>query len=957
MTTQSEYQLENQLLDQLKLLDYEPVNIRNEAELISNLKIQLEQANGIPTLSDSEWKQVFNQISQGNVFERATKLRNKLPIKLDDGTSRHIDLLFKEPHKNRFQVTNQVTIDPKHDNKRTYRFDVTLLVNGLPLVQIELKKRGMEMAEAFNQIQRYKRETYHTGHGLFNFIQLFIMSNGINTRYFAHSTTNDAFTFPWTDSNNKQINDISQFTSSFLALEFLTQMLNEYMVLLKDAQTLMVLRPYQIYAVKEIVEHVKQSNKNGYIWHTTGSGKTLTSFKASQIIMNMPEVEKVLFVVDRNDLDTQTAKEFNAFKADSVDSTTNTKTLIQQMNLPHDKLIVTTIQKLNHAIGKDKYSQEIEHLRHKKVVFIFDECHRSQFGETHLKIKKFFQNAQMFGFTGTPILKNNAQTKAGLKRTTEHLFNQRLHRYVIVDAIRDKNVLPFQIDYRGKYNPKTNSAHLSIDQVEGIDTQELFDDPKRLEQIAQYILDTHDTKTKKREFTAMFCVSSVDTLIKYYDIFERLQNQKQQQDVEHGRLFKPLTIATIFSYAANEAVNEDNNGLLDEENPDIPSAVNPSKRDKLDHYIEQYNQQFKTSYNSGDQFYNYYRDIASRVKKREIDILLVVNMFLTGFDSKPLNTLYVDKNLKHHGLIQAFSRTNRVFNNNKAFGNIICFRNLKQATDEALAMFSNTDTPQVVLVPEFSEIKQQYDSAVQKLQELTPDCQDVDNLLTENDQLEFIKAFREVMRANGQLETFIEYDQNKTALDKQSFADFASKYKDLCHQVRRTSTKEKVSILDEVDFQLDLLHSDRINVGYIINLLQLAINNPDLEKRQQYQAQVSDLIEGEVSLHDKQDLIKKFIDQNIPKLITGQNVQDAFKVFWDIEKEQAYQHLCEQENIDSDEFKKVLQRYEFTQRLPERNDILKLPTTAPKLRERQSVLNHLVGKTKAFIEKFYRGIS
>ncbi|ESK41266.1 hypothetical protein P256_00256 [Acinetobacter nectaris CIP 110549] len=437
----------------------------------------------------------------------------------------------------------------------------------------------------------------------------------------------------------------------------------------------------------------------------------------------------------------------------------------------------------------------------------------------------------MFGFTGTPILDDNAKTIAGLKFTTSHLFDELLHQYVIVDAIRDKNVLPFQIDYRGQYSLKTHSSHQSIDQVEGIDTQELLEDPKRLEQIAQYILDNHDTKTKKREFTAMFCVSSVDTLIKYYDIFERLQSQKQQQDAEHGRLFKPLTIATIFSYSANEAVNDDANGLLDEENTDIPSTVNPSKRDKLDHYIAQYNQQFKTNYNSGDQFYDYYRDIAKRVKNCEVDILLVVNMFLTGFDSKRLNTLYVDKNLKHHGLIQAFSRTNRVFNSNKPFGNIICFRNLKQATDEALKIFSNKETPQVVLVPEFAEIQQNYETSVQKLYDLTPNCQDVDDLLTEDDQLEFIKAFREVMRTNAQLETFVEYNQDNTTLDKQSFADFASKYKDLCHQVRKTPSKEKVSILDEVDFQLELLHSDRINVGYIISLLQLAIDNPSVEKR------------------------------------------------------------------------------------------------------------------------------
>ncbi|TCB64867.1 type I restriction endonuclease subunit R [Acinetobacter sp. ANC 4216] len=955
MTVQSEYQLENELIGQLKQLGYTSVTLKDESQLLSNFKTQIERANGLDPLSATEWKQVISFLNTGTVFERAKNLRDLFPVKFDDGSSKHIFFLSDDPSKNIYQVTNQITIDHRDYNGRTSRFDVTLLVNGLPLVQIELKKRGMEIAEAFNQTQRYTREAYWAGQGLFGFIQLFIISNGANTRYYSNGTTGIEFAFPWADVSNKHINEIVDFADIFLNQQHLTQMLTQYMVMLETTKSLMVLRPYQIYAVQKIVQHVQNSDQNGYIWHTTGSGKTLTSFKASQIIMQMPDVEKVLFVVDRNDLDTQTSREFNAFKAESVDSTDSTHTLVKQLDQRHDKLIVTTIQKLNRAISNDRYQEYIEYLKDKKVVFIFDECHRSQFGETHQNIKKFFDNAQMFGFTGTPIFEENSQSKAGLKLTTDYLFHECLHQYVIVDAIRDRNVLQFQIDYRGKYTAKGMQNNLEYDdEVEGIDTRELYDNPQRLEMIARYIVDSHDTKTRNREFTAMFCVSSVDTLTQYYELFEKVQAEKQQQDEEQGRLFKPLTIATIFSYAANEAVSVDEqNGLIHEEAADIPSQINQSSRDKLDRYIANYNQQFKTNYNSGDQFYAYYRDIADRVKKKQIDILLVVNMFLTGFDSKPLNTLYIDKNLKYHGLIQAFSRTNRVFNDKKPFGNIICFRNLKRATDEALALFSNKEAQKVVLVPSYEEIQRDYEAAVQKLLKITPDYQSVDELITEDQQLAFIKAFREVMRYNAQLQTFIEYDQDQTALDKQHFANFASKYADLCRDVRKTTKKEKVSVLDDIDFQLDLLHSDRINVGYIINLLQLAVNSDDEDKRKKYEAQVHDLIGNEITLYDKQALIQKFIEENMPKMINGQDVQTAFAAFWDVEKEQAYQHLCEVENLKPEVMKNVLEHYEFTKRLPRKEELKDLPNYKVKLFERDNVFSNLLVKTQQLIEKFY----
>ncbi|MDI9721388.1 type I restriction endonuclease subunit R [Acinetobacter junii] len=958
MTVQSEYQLENELISQLKQLGYASITLKDERQLLSNLKTQIERANGLAPLSETEWKQVISFLNTGTVFERAKNLRDLFPVKFDDGSSKHIFFLSDDPSKNLYQVTNQITVDHRDFNGRTSRFDVTLLVNGFPLVQIELKKRGMEIAEAFNQTQRYIREAYWAGQGLFGFIQLFVISNGANTRYYSNGTTGIEFAFPWADVHNKHINEIVDFAEAFFNQQHLTQMLTQYMVLLETTKSLMVLRPYQIYAAQKIVEHVQNFNQNGYIWHTTGSGKTLTSFKASQIIMNMPDVEKVLFVVDRNDLDTQTSREFNAFKAESVDSTDSTHTLVKQLDQRHDKLIVTTIQKLNRAISTDRYLEHINYLKDKKVVFIFDECHRSQFGDTHQNIKKFFSNAQMFGFTGTPIFEENSQSKAGLKLTTDYLFNQRLHEYVIVDAIRDRNVLQFQIDYRGKYTAKGMQNNLDYeDGVEGIDTQELYDNPQRLEMIARYIVDTHDTKTKNREFTAMFCVSSVDTLTQYYELFEKVQAEKQQQDEAEGRLFKPLTIATIFSYGANEAVeNNDQNGLIQEESTDAPSQINQSSRDKLDRYIAKYNAQFGTNYNSGDGFYAYYRDIADRVKKKQIDILLVVNMFLTGFDSKPLNTLYVDKNLKYHGLIQAFSRTNRVYNDKKPFGNIISFRNLKRATDEALALFSNKEARKTVLVPSFDEIKQDYEQAVEKLLSITPDYQTVDDLVTEDQQLEFIKAFREVMRYNAQLQTFIEYDQDDTKLDKQHFANFASKYADLCRAIRKTTKKEKVSVLDDVDFQLDLLHSDRINVGYILTLLQMAVNAETDEQRKKYEAQVHDLIGSDISLHDKQDLIQKFIEENMPKMINGQSVQVAFAQFWDAEKEQAYQHFCEQENLKPEAMKQVLDNYEFNKRLPRKEEMKELPNYKVKLFERDGVLTNLLAKTRQLIEKFYVGL-
>ena len=960
MSVQSEEQLENELIQHLKTLGYRQVDVKDEKQLLINLKTQIEQANGLSVLSENEWAQVLNHLKAGNSFNCAKVLRHRFPVTFDDGSTRHIDFLFSDASKNIYQVTHQIAIDHSSINGHTSRFDITLLINGLPLVQIELKRAGVELPEAFNQTQRYAKAAYGSGTGLFNYIQLFVISNRDHTHYYATGTNNFEFTFPWANFDNKHVHKIDAFADTFLNHSHITQMLTEYMVILEAEKRLMVLRPYQIYAVQQIIQRVQTAKTHGYIWHTTGSGKTLTSFKASQLIMRLPEVEKVLFVVDRSDLDTQTVREFNAFKKDSVDTTKNTNTLVNQLGQKHDKLIVTTLQKLNIAISSDRYADKIAYLKDKKVVIIFDECHRSQFGDTHRNIKRFFNHAQMFGFTGTPIFETNSQLKIDSKAvTTNALFDECLHKYVITDAIRDGNVLPFQISYLGKYTANgIEASHNYEEDVEGIDTKELFDNPERLEMITRYIVDNHHIKTKNQNFTAMFCVSSVDVLNQYYALFEKVQQQKQQEAEDQGRIFKPLTVATIFSFAANEELKvEDSNGLIDEESADIPTRISQSNRDKLDGYIAKYNAQFGQNFNSGDEFYAYYRDIANRVRKKEIDILLVVNMFLTGFDSKTLNTLYVDKNLKYHGLIQAFSRTNRILNADKPFGNIVCFRNLKQATDKALALFSNkAEAEKIVLIPSFESIKEKYNVAVAELLKIAPDPDKVLELPTEEQQLQYVKAFREVMRINAQLENFVEYDQDDTDLNKAEFQKHTSQYKYLYTNTRVVQPKDKVSVLNDVNFQLELIHKDTINVGYILNLLQSAVNNTDQKQKQKYRAQVQDLLANNHTLYDKQELIQKFLDENIPRMITGQSVEEAFAQFWDVEKERAIDELCQKEAIKPEVFKQVIGKYEYTKRLPSREDVTDLPITRPKISERKTLMNTLVLKTRQFIDKFYTGL-
>jgi len=882
---------------------------------------------------------------------------------------------------NEFQVTNQVSMAAKRNN----RYDVTILINGLPLVQIELKRRGAELKVAFHQVNRYQHESYDAGVGLFQYVQLFIISNGVNTKYFSNNKTQSfQQSFFWTDKENNRLSDLCEFAAAFLKPCHIAKMITHYTVITEEG-VLKILRPYQFYATEALVDRVKNSNDNAYIWHTTGSGKTLTSFKASQIIMRLPKVHKVLFVVDRKDLDYQTTREFNAFAKGSVDATTDTHNLVKQLTDDSTKLIVTTIQKLNNALIKPYYFDKIAHLQDHKFVFIFDECHRSQFGETHQNIKRFFSNAQMFGFTGTPIFADNANNGFGQIKTTKDLFGECLHKYVIVDAIKDENVLRFAVEYVGKYQYKDSANQLDIE-VEAINKQELLDSPYRLEKITDYILAHHAQKTKAPSFTAMFCVSSIDNLIQYYALF------KQKQ----AGIARPLKIATIFSYAANEP-SPLANGMIPEEAPDVLSdaRVNQSSRDKLDEFIGDYNVLFGTKYSTNDNqlFYNYYQDIAKRVRSGQIDILLVVNMFLTGFDSPRLNTLYVDKNLKFHGLVQAFSRTNRILNEKKSQGNIVCFRNLKAVTDEAIALFSkealiklitfmvrqapherhqyvtvrpepveglnqsfpNKDARETVLLEPYEDYVEKFNKATEELLKIAPTVASVDVLPDEKAELAFVTKFRELLRIKNILTTFADFEDANLNLEPQQFEDYKSKYLDIHDKVKKQGDSEKVSILDDVDFELSLIHRDEINVAYILNLL-MSLNKLDPEEAKKRQKGIIDLVAGEIQLRSKRALTEAFIEENLPKLKPNENVIQAFEKYWTANKKEAFVKLCAEENLSPQELEKILNHYTFANRLPRDQEIVDTLNFKPKILERKPIIERVADKIKAFIDTFVEGM-
>jgi type I restriction enzyme R subunit len=956
MSHQSEAQLENNLIKQLRELGYASVQILDGNILVSNLKTQLEVFNQT-TFTSKEFDAVLNHLAKGNVFEKAKTLRDYYNLTKEDGNSFYVRFFNSEDNcKNLYQVTNQISQEGSYKN----RYDVTLLVNGLPLVQIELKRSGIEIKEAFNQINRYQNHSFWSNHGLFQYVQLFIISNGVNTKYLANNKLQSVKqTFFWADVNNKNITELPEFTAAFLNPEHLGKMIAHYIVINETHKVMMVLRPYQYFATEGIIHQVKNSNDNAYIWHTTGSGKTLTSFKASQIVMDLPEVYKVVFVVDRKDLDYQTMNEFNAFKKDSVDVTDNTQSLVRQLT-DNTKLVLTTIQKLNNAVS-ERFKGSIEPLRDKKIVFIFDECHRSQFGETHERITKFFEKSQLIGFTGTPIFAENASKNDLGKRTTKDLFGNCLHKYVITDAIRDQNVLRFGIEYIGRYKNKSNTF-IDID-VEDIDKQEVLNSPQRIEKIVDYIIKYHDDKTFKKDYSALLAVSSIDNVFQYYDLF-----QKKKALGEHD-----LRIATIFTYGANEESEEAQDYLPSDE--DFYIAAEPKEsyksshsRDKLDSYIADYNQMFGTSFSTKDsqQFENYFKNISQRLKDREkenfnhekdrLDIVIVVNMMLTGFDAKKVNTLYVDKNLKQHGLIQAYSRTNRILGERKSQGNILAFRNLKKATDDAITLFSNKEAIEVVTMPDYEAIAKKFDEALKALREITPTYQSVNDLESEIDEAQFVQAFRKLMRAMNVMQSYTDFDWEDLPIEEQEFEDYKSKYLDLYQKVKQDHQKEKTSILDEIDFELELIHKDQINVAYIIKLLaQLKEEKTPSAAAAQKKA-IIDLLGGDIQLRSKRELIQKFIDENMPFIKEGDNFNDEFEKFWQEQKVLALGKLCEEEHLDKAQFKALIDTYIYSGREPIKEEVIKCLDNRPSVLQSRAIGDRIIAKMKEFVEVFVKGM-
>jgi len=942
MTTQSEQTLESNLLAQLQKMKYERVAIADEKELITNLKIQLEKHNET-TFSEGEFQKVLNHLAKGNVFDKAKILRDQMRLIRDDGSNFYVAFFnSREWCQNEFQITNQVKNEGSYKN----RYDVTILINGLPLVQVELKRRGLELKEAFNQTNRYQRHSYDASFGLFQYIQIFVISNGVNTKYYANNHRQSfKFTSFWTDEQNNKITGLAEFSESFLERCHIAKMIARYTVL-AETKTLMVLRPYQYYAVEAIVELVKNGNNGGYIWHTTGSGKTLTSFKASQILIELPDIYKVVFVVDRSDLDTQTIREFNNFEDDCVDQTDNTQKLVKQFGNPDSKLIVTTIQKLNNAIRNERHLLKMDKHRDQKIVFIFDECHRSQFGEIHKRIIEFFTNHQLFGFTGTPIFADNASGNGLGRRTTKDLFGECLYKYVITDAIGDENVLKFSVEYVGRYRQKDTANEVDVE-VEAIDIRELMESPKRLEKIVDYILANHDRKTHSRDFNAIFAVSSIDILTKYYELFKGKQEGAE----------RPLKIATIFSYTANED-DKDANGLLDEDiQLSLFSQLNQHSRDKLESYIADYNQLFGTNFTTKDSgsFYNYYRDVSAKVRNREIDILLVVNMFLTGFDSKTLNTMYVDKNLRYHGLLQAYSRTNRILDERKSQGNIVVFRNLKRATDDAIALFSNKDANEIIFMHPYEVYLQQFNDSLANLRQLTPTPGDVNLLANEEQEREFVLRFRELLRIRNILLSFVDFEFEQTNMTAQTFEDFKSKYLDIYDKVRSETEKEKVSILNDVDFELELIRRDEINVVYIMRLLAKLVDATE-EQKENLISNIFNIVNSDAILRSKRELIEKFIKTTIPEITDSTEVEGKFEEFWSDEKTKAFEMMCKDEGLMTDKLQGLIDNYLYSGRKPRGDDIAQTLTVQPKILERGSIVKRVMNKFNSFIETFIEGV-
>ena len=916
MSYQSEAKLEEKLLSQLVDMGYQKIDIKDEDALHSNFRKIVNRRNierlGGLELSDKEFERLLIIISGKSVFESAKILRDKHVLTRDDNSKVYIELFdVAKWCINEFQVFSQITMEKTYEN----RYDVTILINGLPVVQIELKRSGIDVNEAFNQIDRYRKHSYK---GLFRYIQIYVVSNSQETRYFSNSDneTLKSHMFYWSDANNKRINKLEDFAYDFLEKCRVSKIIARYMIINETDKQLMIMRPYQVYAVETIVDRATETGNNGYVWHTTGSGKTLTSFKASQILSNESNIEKVFFLVDRRDLDSQTIDEFNKFEPDSVDMVDSTASLVKKIKDSNKKMIVTTIQKMSNAINKNAHV--LEEYRKKRVIFIIDECHRTQFGDMHKAISSHFENAQYFGFTGTPRFPEN---KSQDGRVTTDIFEKCLHKYLIKDAIRDGNVLGFSVEYISTFKSHINENDET--KAEAINTDEVWMADERIESVVKHIISIHDSKTRNKEYTAILTVQSIDMLVKYYDAFKNVNSN--------------LKIAGIYTFGANE----ESKGIDSEHS-----------RDSLERIMKDYNITFGTNY-STDTFKNYFSDVSKNVKKAQIDILLVVDMFLTGFDSKTLNTLYVDRNLQYHGLIQAYSRTNRVEKDTKPYGNIVCYRNLKEQTDKAIQLFSNEENTDVVLMLSYDKYIEQFQKRFEELQSIAPSPEEVDELESEEDQKVFVLAFREISKLILRLKTFTEFEFNKEKLgiDEQTFEDYKSKYFAIYDNLNKTRKKDEVSILADIDFAIEVLYTDIINVSYIMNLMR-HLNLSNVSERNRGIKEIMTQLEKADSkeLRLKVDLIKEFLNKVVPTLNENDNVNNAYDEFEERQKNNEIISFATEEDIEKDSIEEKLAEYEFSGSI-KREELVKI-FKGEGLKERVRRADLLEKFIKEIVEKY-----
>ena len=937
MAIQSEAALEAGLIEALQKMNYEYVQIEEETNLKSNFKKQLEIHNkkalaeiGREHLTDGEFEKVLIHLEGGTRFEKAKKLREKfVPFELEDGQRIWLNFLNTQQWcQNEFQVSNQITVE----GRKKCRYDVTILINGLPLVQIELKRRGIELKQAYNQIQRYHKTSFH---GLFDYIQIFVISNGVNTRYFANTPNlGYKFTFNWTDRSNNPFNELSLFAADFLDKCTLGKMISKYVVMHEGDKSLMVLRPYQYYAVEEIIDKVQNTNRNGYIWHTTGAGKTLTSFKAAQLVSELDGIDKVMFVVDRHDLDTQTQSEYDAFEPGAVDSTSDTSELTRRLQ-SDSKIIITTIQKLNAAVTRPWYSSKLQEIKDSRIVMIFDECHRSHFGDSHKNIVKFFNNLQIFGFTGTPIFAENSTDK----HTTKEIFGECLHKYLIKDAIADENVLGFLVEY----------YHGNADVNNG--------NQNRMREIAQFILNNYNKSTYDGEFDALFAVQSVPMLVQYYKIFKEL-NPK-------------IRIGAIFTYAANDSQDDEITGMSS--GSFVSDRV--AGADDMEDIINDYNKMYGTSF-SLQNFRAYYDDVNLRLKKKKpdmlsLDLCLVVGMFLTGFDSKKLNTLYIDKNLEYHGLLQAFSRTNRVLNERKRFGKIVCFRDLKSNVDAAIKLFSNGGEEGIIREP-YDNVKKEYVDLTKEFLEHYPDSRVVDYLQSEEDKRKFILAFRDIIRKHAEIQIYEDFNDEDPdfPMDEQSYMDFRSKYLDIHDTFMDSKTvkdstpadeaNESEPTLDDIDFCLELLHSDIINVAYILSLI--ADLDPNAEDYPEKRQEILDTMIKDAELRSKTQLIDGFILQTVDndkdgfmrdKKADGSiDLEERLNQYIRQEKGRAIERIAQEEEIPVEVINRYMSEYDYVHK--EQTEIIQEALKDKKLGlvARRRTIKRIVDRLRNIIRTF-----